>query len=121
MQSILEIVDNSKSKRVRVIKVFRGMKATLGTVVLASVIQMGSSTTQVRTKVHKGQVVRVLVLRQAPWHRRADGSFLRFQRHQGILLDARNRPLGTRFFGPAPAEIRLNAQLKSFSFATRCL
>jgi large subunit ribosomal protein L14 len=49
--------------------------------------------------------------------RRADGSYVRFDRNAVVLLDAENNPRGTRIFGAVARELRERNFMKIISLA----
>jgi large subunit ribosomal protein L14 len=53
--------------------------------------------------------------------RRADGSFLRFDRNAAVIIDDQNNPRGTRIFGPVARELRDKNFMKIVSLAPEVL
>jgi large subunit ribosomal protein L14 len=111
----LEVADNSGAKRVKCFKVLGGSRrryAYVGDIVVASVqeaLPEGS--------VKKGDVVKVVIVRTKFNIRRKDGSKLRFDRNNCVLIDDKNNPRGTRIFGPVAREVRDRGFLKISSLA----
>jgi large subunit ribosomal protein L14 len=97
MYTYLDVADNTGAKECMCIKVLGGTRrrtAGLGDVIIASVkkaIPGGD--------VKPGDVVRAVVVRVKKPSRRADGSYVRFDRNALVLVDAENNPRGTRVFG----------------------
>ena len=67
--------------------------------------------------VKKGDVVRAVVVRTAKEVRRADGSYIKFDRNAAVLINEHNNPLGTRIFGPVARELREKQFMKIISLA----
>jgi len=90
--------------------------AGVGDVVRASVKEA-----QPRGMVRKGEIVRAVVVRTAANIRRADGSYLRFDRNAAVIIDDQNNPRGTRIFGPVARELRDREFMKIVSLAPEVL
>ena len=116
-RSVVAVADNSGALRVRVFWL-RGTGAStrgprsfgvLGDVRTASVLEARSDA-----KVKKGDVVHVLLVRTAGWHRGVSGVSLRFGRSACILVTPAGKghvgspwvPVGTRLQGPIPRVLR---------------
>ena len=91
MRTILEVADNSGAKRISLIKVLGGSAkryARLGDIIVANVkeaVPEGS--------VRKGAVVKAVVVRTVKERRRADGSYIKFDRNAAVLIDDHNDPI----------------------------
>jgi large subunit ribosomal protein L14 len=104
MYTYLDVADNTGAKECMCIKVLGGTKrryAGLGDVIVASVkkaIPGGD--------VKPGDVVKAVVVRCKQPTRRADGSYVRFDRNALVIIDAELNPRGTRIFGAVARELR---------------
>jgi len=67
--------------------------------------------------VKKGEVQNAVVVRTRQAIRRADGSYLRFDRNAVVIIDKENNPKGTRIFGPVARELRDKKFMKIISLA----
>ena len=67
--------------------------------------------------VKKGEVCDAVVVRTKQSIRRADGSYLRFDRNAIVIIDAERNPKGTRIFGPIARELRDLKFMKIISLA----
>lgn len=106
-RSIVKIADNSGGQIGRVFKVLGGSKrryAEVGDEVVISI-----QTAQPRKAVKKKEVHRAVVVRQTKAHRRADGSYVRFDENAVVLVTGSGKepkePKATRVFGPIPREV----------------
>ena len=114
-RTILNVADNSGSKKVRCFRVMKGLKrryAGLGDVVMASVqdaIPHGN--------IKKGDVVKVVIVRTAKEYRREDGTYIRFDDNAAVIINDEGEPKGTRIFGPIARELREANYLKIISLA----
>ena len=117
-QTSLEIADNSGAKRVVTITVLGQSKryARVGDIVTASVKEATPGGL-----VKKGEVVKVVVVRTVAPIRRSDGSYLRFDRNAGVIIDENKNPRGTRVFGPVARELRDKKFMKIVSLAPEVL
>jgi large subunit ribosomal protein L14 len=115
MYTYLDVADNTGAKECMCIKVLGGTRrryAGLGDVIIASVkkaIPGGD--------VKPGDVVRAVVVRTKKAARRADGSYVKFDRNALVLIDAEENPRGTRIFGAVARELRESGFTKIVSLA----
>ena len=119
MQSILEVADNSGAKRLMCIKVLGGSKrryAGLGDIIVASV-----KDSIPNSKVKSGDVVKAVIVRTTKEVRRADGSYIKFDRNAAVILDNKREPVGPRIFGPVARELRSGKFMKILSLAPEVL
>jgi large subunit ribosomal protein L14 len=118
MQSILDVADNTGARRVKTITVLGQRKRTagIGDIVTASVQEATPDGV-----VKKGEVVKVVVVRTRHAIRRADGSYLRFDRNAGVIIDDQKNPRGTRIFGSVARELRDRQFMKIISLAPEVL
>ncbi len=99
----LKVADNSGAKLIYCIKVLGGSKrryAKIGDIITASVKEA-----QPGKEVKKKDIVRAIIVRQKTPFRRKDGSYLRFDENEAVLIDGLNAR-STRVFGPVPRELR---------------
>ncbi|MCK4400749.1 50S ribosomal protein L14 [bacterium] len=114
-QTILNVADNSGAKRLMCFKVLGGTRrryASIGDIVVASVKE---STPDGAVK--KGEVVKVVIVRTRKEIRREDGSYIKFDKNAGVIIDAQKNPVGTRIFGPVARELRDKGFSKIISLA----
>ena len=114
----LKIADNTGAKMVQVIKVLWGSKrryARIGDIVTASI-----KIAEPRKQVKKGEIVKVVIVRQKKSLRRKDGSYIRFDENAAVILDGMD-PKGGRIFGPIPRELRSKGFIKIVSLAPEVL
>src|SRR6201997_5620632 len=119
MQTNLDVADNSGARRVMCIKVLGGSKrryATVGDVIVVSIKEAIP-----RGKVKKGDVMKAVVVRVRKDIRRADGSVIRFDRNEAVLINKQSEPVGKRIFGPVPRELRAKNHMKIISLAPEVL
>ena len=111
----LKVADNTGAKELLCIRVLGGSKrryAYLGDTIVATVkdaIPGGG--------VKKGEVVKAVVVRTAKSHRRADGSYIKFDENAAVLLQPNGEPRGTRIFGPVGRELREKRFMRIVSLA----
>lgn len=116
MYTFLDVADNSGAKECMCIKVLGGSRrryAGLGDVIIASVKKAlpGSD-------VKAGDVVRGVVVRVKRTTRRADGSYVRFDRNAMVIINKDSEdPRGTRIFGAVARELRERNFMKIVSLA----
>jgi len=116
MQTRLDVADNTGAKEVMCIKVLGGTNrrwAGLGDVVVCSV-----KTVIAGSDIKKKSVVKGVVVRCRQPTRRADGSYVRFDRNAVVLIDNDKNPRGTRIFGAVARELRDRNFMKIVSLAS---
>src|SRR5690606_3613643 len=105
-----EVADNSGAKVAYVIRVLGGSTATgkftrrtagVGDRVVCSVKKALPGA-----DVKAGDIVKGVVVRTAYPTRRADGSYVRFDKDAVVLINADGSPRGTRIFGAVARELR---------------
>ena len=118
-QTILNVADNSGAKRLMCFKVLGGTRrryARVGDIVVASVKESTSEGA-----VKKGDVVKVVIVRTRKEIRRGDGSYIKFDKNAGVIIDAQKNPVGTRIFGPVARELRDKNFTKIISLASEVI
>jgi large subunit ribosomal protein L14 len=60
-------------------------------------------------------------VRTAKEHRRADGSYIRFDENAAVILRNDGEPRGTRIFGPVGRELREKRFMRIISLAPEVL
>jgi large subunit ribosomal protein L14 len=116
MQTMLDVADNTGAKVVMCIKVLGGTHrrtAGLGDVVVCSV-----KTVIPGSEVKKKSVVRGVIVRCRQPTRRADGSYVRFDKNAIVIIDNDKNPRGTRIFGAVARELRDRNFMKIVSLAS---
>lgn len=111
----LAVADNTGAKEVMCIKVLGGSKrrfARIGDIIICSVKSVIAGG-----DVKKKAVVRAVVVRTKQPTRRADGSYVRFDRNAVVIIDNDNNPRGTRIFGAVARELRDKNFMKIVSLA----
>lgn len=114
-ESELEVADNTGAKRVKCFKVLGGSKrryAHVGDVIVCSVKEAAPNSS-----VKKGDVVKAVIVRTSKYISRRDGSKIRFDGNDCVIIDDKLNPKGTRIFGPVAREVREKGFLKITSLA----
>ena len=112
----LVVADNSGAKEIMCINIpgsSRRRYASVGDVIVGSVKEAVPMSA-----VKKGEVVRAVIVRTAKAHRRADGTYVRFDDNAAVIItDRLNQPRGTRIFGPVARELRDRGFMRIISLA----
>ena len=112
----LVVADNSGAKEIMCINIpgsSRRRYASVGDVIVGSVKEAVPMS-----PVKKGEVVRAVIVRTAKAHRRADGTYVRFDDNAAVIItDRLNQPRGTRIFGPVARELRDRGFMRIVSLA----
>ena len=103
LRSICDVADNTGAKRAAIIGVLGERKryGEIGDIVKAHIKEAAPDGS-----VKKSDVVDAEVVRTRNAIRRADGSYLRFDRNAVVIIDKEGNPRGTRIFGPVARELR---------------
>lgn len=118
METLLDIADNTGAKRAKMIRVLgksNSSYAQLGDIVVAHVRHSAPGA-----DVKKGDVIKGVIVRQRHKYRRADGSWIRFDKNAMVILqdvESKN-PKGTRIFGAVARELRAKKFTKIISLAS---
>ena len=114
-QTRLDVADNTGAKVVYCFKVLGGTRrryATVGDIIVGSVKKAVAGGS-----VRQGDVVRGVVVRTRKPIRRADGSYVRFDRNALVIVEPDGTPRGTRIFGAVARELRQKNFMKIVSLA----
>lgn len=103
-QTVLTIADNSGAKTAKIIGIpgySMRKSAGLGDIVNVAVQK---STPNAALKHH--DVEKAVIVRVHKEHKRADGSYIRFDDNAAVIIDAKKNPKGSRIFGPVARELK---------------
>lgn len=115
MRTILDVADNTGAKKASCIGVIgrHGRRiAEIGDIITANIKEASPDGV-----VKEGEVVKAVIVRSAYPIRRADGSYLRFDRNALVIIDQQMNPRGTRIFGPVARELKDKNFMKIISLA----
>lgn len=121
-ESRCEVADNSGARVAMVIRVLGGStargrntrkQAHVGDRVVCTVKKALPGA-----DVKSGDVVKAVVVRTAYPVRRADGSYVRFDKNAVVLINPDGNPRGTRIFGAVARELREQGYMKIVSLAS---
>ena len=121
-ESRVDVADNTGAKIAMVIRVLGGStskgkftrkQASIGDRVVLTVKKALPGG-----DLKAGTVVRGVVVRTSHPIRRADGSYVKFDRNAVVLIDDAGNPRGTRIFGAVARELREKNYMKIVSLAT---
>ena len=115
MQTSLEVADNSGARRVEMIMPIGGSTgkiASLGDRIKVTVKEASPDGT-----IKKGTVQDAVIVRTRKEVRRADGTYVRFDQNDAVLIKEDGTPIGTRVFGPVARELRDKNFMKIVSLA----
>lgn len=118
-ETTLKVADNTGAREILCIRVLGGTNrryGAVGDIIIASVRQAAPNSS-----VHKGDVVRAVVVRTKKEYSRSDGSSIRFDDNAAVLLDDARNPRGTRIFGPVARELRDKGFMRIVSLAPEAL
>ena len=120
-QTQVDIADNTGAKEAMCIKVLRGSSskgkfkrkvAGVGDVIICAV-----KKTLPGGDVKNGSIIRCVVVRTRQPTRRADGSYVRFDKNAAVTISKEGDPVGTRIFGAVARELREKNFMKIVSLA----
>lgn len=124
---MVDVADNTGAKQAMVFRVLGGSTkrqgkptrrvAGVGDLVICTVKKALANSDFMKSGNHKARVVKAVVVRAKYPTRRADGSYVRFDRDAVVLIDDKNEPKGTRIFGAVARELREKGFMKIVSLA----
>lgn len=121
-ESRCEVADNSGAREAYVIRVLRGSTArgrfTRKTAGVGDRVICSVKKAIPGADVKSGDVVRAVVVRTSYPTKRADGSYVRFDKNAVVLINKEGNPVGTRIFGAVARELRDRGYMKIVSLAT---
>ena len=118
-ESRLVVTDNSWAKEVLCIKVLWGSKrryASVWDVIICSVKKASPDG-----NIKKKKVVKAVVVRTKKPIQRVDGTVVRFDENEAVIIKDDKTPTGTRIFGPVARELRDKEYMKILSLAPEVL
>lgn len=121
-ESRVDVADNTGAKVAMVIRVLRGSTGrgqyTRKTAGVGDRVVLTVKKALPGGDMKTGTIVRGVVVRTKSPVRRADGSYVRFDRNAVVLIDDDGNPRGTRIFGAVARELREKAYMKIVSLAS---
>ena len=118
-ESRLKVADNTGAREILCIRVLGGSSrryAGIGDVIVATVKEAIPGG-----NVKRGDVVKAVVVRTVKERRRSDGSYIKFDENEAVIIKPDNDPRGTRIFGPVGRELREKRFMKIISLAPEVL
>ncbi len=118
-QTILNVADNSGSKKLMCIRILGGsykQNATIGDIIIGVIKQ---ATPNMPLK--KSDKVRAVIVRTNKEVKRNNGTFIRFDDNAAVVINKDDNPRGTRVFGPVARELREKNFIKILSLAPEVL
>ena len=111
----LNVADNTGVKKIMCIGVLGGTRrryAQIGDIITASVKESAPNSS-----IKKGEIVRAVIVRTTKAYRRLDGSYIKFDGNDAVIIDEQKQPRGTRIFGPVARELREKTFTRIISLA----
>jgi large subunit ribosomal protein L14 len=103
----LNVIDNSGAKIVYCIKLinsgYRQRYGYVGSVILVSIKSIKYSK---NIKVKKGEMCKALIVRTTQHNFNVASNYRKFLKNDAILLNKKNKLMGTRIFGTLPKTIK---------------
>ena len=121
-ETVIDIADNSGAKTALVVRVLGGSSArgqytrrtaSVGDIVVVAIKKSLPTLSLDDKKVHKAVIIRTRFATRRP-----DGSYVKFDRNAGVLIDVDGNPIGTRIFGAVARELREKNFMKIISLAS---
>ncbi len=102
--TMLNVADNTGVKKIMCIGVIGGTRrryAYIGDIITASTREVSPNSS-----IKKGEIVRAVIVRTTKECKRPDGSYIKFDQNDAVIIDDQKQPRGTRIFGPVARELR---------------
>lgn len=124
-ESRCDVADNSGAKVAYIIRVLGGSTArgrfTRRTARVGDRVVCSVKKAIPGAEVKAGDVVKAVIVRTNYPTRRADGSYVRFDRNAVVLINPDGNPRGTRIFGAVARELRDKGYMKIVSLASEVI
>jgi large subunit ribosomal protein L14 len=124
-ESRVDVADNTGAKIAYVIRVLRGStgkgRSTRKTASLGDIVVCSVKKSLPGSDMKNGTIVKGVVVRTKKPVRRADGSYVRFDRNAVVLIDQDGNPRGTRIFGAVARELREKNYARIVSLASEVI
>lgn len=118
-ESKLIIADNSGAKIGKIIGIPKYSKRRY--VGLGDVVKVAVQKALPNSAVKRHEVLTAVIIRVHQAHRRADGSYIRFDDNAAVIIDNKKGPKGSRIFGPVARELKERGFDKIVSLAPEVL
>ena len=122
VESRVNVADNTGAKIAYVIRVLGGStgrgRQTRKTASIGDRVVLSVKKSLPGSDMKNGTIVKGVVVRTSYPVRRADGSYVRFDKNAVVLIDDEGNPRGTRIFGAVARELREKAYMKIVSLAS---
>lgn len=121
-ETVIDIADNTGAKTALCVRVLKGSTrsggftrrtAHVGDIIVVAIKKSLPNMTLDDKKTHKCVVIRTTTATKRP-----DGSYVKFDRNAGVLIDNDGNPIGTRIFGAVARELREKNFMKIVSLAS---
>jgi large subunit ribosomal protein L14 len=115
----LKVIDNSGAKRVFCIKVIKGYKsryATIGDTIVVSVKSIRAKR-KLSVRAKKGTLQKALIVLIKAFCKKFNGNSYKFMENSVVILNKKNKLLGTRIFGALPKILRRTKYFKLVSLS----
>lgn len=106
LRSNITVADNSGALIMTLIHIYgSGAQKTAG---IGDIVQCVVKKANPTGIVKDDELVTVVIVRTKKEHRRADGSYIKFDENAGVVIDNKDdkNPRGTRVFGPVARELK---------------
>jgi len=124
-ESRVDVADNTGAKIAYVIRVLGGStgkgRSTRKTASLGDIVVCSVKKSLPGSDMKTGTIVKGVVVRTRKPVRRADGSYVRFDRNAVVLIDPEGNPSGTRIFGAVARELREKNYARIVSLASEVI
>lgn len=118
-ESKLIIADNSGAKIGKIIGIPKYSKRRY--VGLGDIVKVAVQKALPNSAVKRHEVLTAVIIRVHQAHRRADGSYIRFDDNAAVIIDNKKGPKGSRIFGPVARELKERGFDKIVSLAPEVL
>ena len=111
----LNIADNSGGRFGQCIKVLKGAYASIGNIVVVVIKELRRTIKQ--KKIQKSSIYKGIIIRVKKKSSSLINTYCSFDDNAIVLINASNRPIGSRIYGCVPFLLRKKRQNKILSIA----
>ena len=110
--TVFKIADNSGCKVAECIKIYKGFKFELGSLILVNIKEAKH-----QKRIKKSALVKVIIVRLRKKKSSFSGNCLSCSENAIVLVNSKTELFGSRIFGPIPNSLRKRAFAKLLSLA----
>lgn len=111
--TVFKVVDNSGCKLAQCIKIYKGFKFQIGSIILVNIKEVKH-----QKRIKKGSLIKAIIVRIQKKNNLKIGNSFNFSENAVILLSSKTELVATRIFGPISNILRKKTLAKLLSLSS---